>query len=217
MKDYRSTLQRVGLVLVVVGILDIAYMGYCIAQHQGYSSSLNIFAVIAGIFLWRGNLGAVRLVTFFSAFMFSGFLTAMLVFPFLKPIALWATEFRLNSIGFSLSLIVGVAAVALLYWVYKELRKESVVQARMEAGQTASPPRLAFASGVTLAAFLAGVMLFMADSTSGKKAVELARTEYGQQYSYHVNAMQWSNGHVSATLTAYNDHELKEVNVEWNQ
>ncbi len=217
MEDYRRTLKRVGTVLVAVGLLDIGFMAYCIVKGQSYSSSFNVFAVIAGVFLMRGSLGAVRLVTFFSAFMFSGFLAALLVFPFLKPVSLWAAEFRVSPISFSLSLIIGVSAVALLYWIFIQLRQKSVIEARIKAGQTATTPRLAFALGVVLVVFLASVMLVMAGGASGRKAVDLARAEYGKEYSYHVTAMQWTNGHVSATLAAYNDDNLKQVIVKWDQ
>jgi hypothetical protein len=55
-------LKCVGGVLLIVGLVDIAVMIYCIANRISYSSSFNIFAVVAGIFLLRGNLRAASLV-----------------------------------------------------------------------------------------------------------------------------------------------------------
>ena len=141
----------------------------------------------------------------------------LFIFPFVRPITLWEVKFRTNPIAFSVSLLVNLITIALLYWIYKQLRKEAVVQARIESGQIQSPPRLAFISGMVLVVVFAGAMLYMADSASGIKAVELAESEYGQQYNYYVSGIQWSNGHVSATLVAYNDHEVKQVKVEWEQ
>jgi hypothetical protein len=94
-----SVLKRVAKVLIAVGLVDIAYMVYCIANGQGYSSSLNIFAVIAGIFLWRGHLGAVRIVTRFSALMLTA-ATGIVLFllPTLQPAGLWLLEFKLNPV-----------------------------------------------------------------------------------------------------------------------
>ena len=51
------------MVLVVVGLLDIGVLIYCIANGISYSSSQNIFAVIAGLFLLRGSLVAAGLCT----------------------------------------------------------------------------------------------------------------------------------------------------------
>lgn len=218
--NYRALLKRVGLVLMGVGVLDIAYMVYCLSHDQSYSSSFNIFAVIAGVFLLRGSLGAVRLVTWFAAFMFAGSVGAIFVlFPFLMPAGLWAAEFRLDPVGLSISLLVGVAAIALLFWVYKQLRAAPVVAARVAAGHSASPPRFAFILGAALVALLGGIFHFTAAAggAAGAKAVELAKARYGESYNYHVTAIHWSNGHVWATLDAYNEHEIKPVQVEWEQ
>jgi hypothetical protein len=48
-----AVVRRVGAVLIVLGLLDIGLAMYCIANEIAYSSSLNIFAVIAGVFLRR--------------------------------------------------------------------------------------------------------------------------------------------------------------------
>ncbi len=85
MPNYRAILKKVGLALVAFGLVDIALMIYVVSHGQSYSSSFNIFAVVAGIFLLRGSLGATRLVTWFSAFMLTGFILAIFfLFPFLR-------------------------------------------------------------------------------------------------------------------------------------
>jgi hypothetical protein len=53
--EARRILHRVGLALFAFGLLDIAVMIYCLANAVSYSSSFNIFAVISGIYLWRGH------------------------------------------------------------------------------------------------------------------------------------------------------------------
>ena len=53
MEDYRSTLKQAGKILIIVGAIDIAAMIACIFAGQSYSSSLNVFALAAGIFLFR--------------------------------------------------------------------------------------------------------------------------------------------------------------------
>jgi len=73
-----AILRRVGTVLVVVGLLDIGGLIYCMANNVSYASSLNIFAVIAGLFLLRGNLGAAGLVRWFAAFLLAGLCTLAL-------------------------------------------------------------------------------------------------------------------------------------------
>ncbi len=141
MYKYRAILNRVGIVLIVVGILDIAYMAYCISQSQdqSYSSSLNILAVVAGVFLLRGNLRSVSIVTWYAAFTIAKFVsTIFILLPFSKPAELWATEFRLDPVGLSVSLLVKTAEIALLFWVYTQLRAAPVVSASLKSGHPAS-------------------------------------------------------------------------------
>lgn len=216
MNDYRAILRRVGFVLLAVGIADIAFMVYCIFNNQNYSSSLNIFAVVAAVFLIRGGLKTARLVTWFSAFMLTGLIGAMLFHVlFQKPLRLWVIEFRLDPGSVITAVILSVAAMALVAWVYMQLRSPLVVAAREEAGQTAKPPKLAFAMGAVLASILGVIMHFTLNGDAGAKAIALAKTQHGSNYDYQVTAMRWADNHVSATLTAYNASEIKSVQVEW--
>lgn len=50
MAEHLPILRRVGWALVIVGVLDVGLMIYCIISGVAYSSSLNVFAVVAGAF-----------------------------------------------------------------------------------------------------------------------------------------------------------------------
>lgn len=62
MKDlYARRLRQAGAVLILVGIIDVLWMLYCvIVRHVSYSSSINLFAIVAGIFIYRGSARAAR-------------------------------------------------------------------------------------------------------------------------------------------------------------
>src|SRR6266700_7722065 len=117
---YRAILKRVGLVLVVIGLIDVGVMVYSIVNRQSYSSSFNIFAVIAGIFLMRGGLRTAGLVRWFSVFMLVGFLALAVVAPFLQPLDLSLTELRLNPGSFLIGVIFYFFVLGLLYWVARQ-------------------------------------------------------------------------------------------------
>lgn len=215
-EDYRAILKRVGLVLVIVGALDIAYMIYCISQRQSYSSSLNVFAVVAGVFLWRGNLNTVRWVTNFAAFLSVAVAGALILLaPLSRPPRAWVNEFHLDPVGSVVSTLFGLAVVALFGWVYQQLRSSPVVHARVSTGDSSSPPKLAFALGAGLILLLAILTHFTLGGADGKKAVELARAQYGDTYSYYVRGLNWAGSYRSASVVAYNDREEKVVQVEW--
>ncbi|MEO8998788.1 MAG: hypothetical protein ABI227_02185 [Rhodanobacter sp.] len=216
MDNYRWVLKRTGLVLIVVGLLDIAYMVYCITHGVGYSSSFNICAVVAGLFLLKGHLGAVQLITRFAAFMLSASLGMVLVlFPLLMPPGLWRARWHLDPLGTLGGVVFMVAAVALVFWIYRQLRVPSVVQARIAAGQSASPPRLALLVGALLVVGLAVVLHFTLRGETAARAIQLAQAKKGLAYEYCVTSMNWGGDHGRATVAAYNDREIKSVDVAW--
>lgn len=216
MDNYRLILKRVGWVLIVTGVLDVAYMIYCITRRMSYSSSFNIFAIVAGVFLLRGHLGAVRLITRLAAFMLSASLGTLLVLlPLMQPPGLWLARWRLDPVSTLLGFAFMIAVMVLLFWVYRQLRAPSVVQARVVAGQSGSPPRAAFLTGVVLVAGLATIMHFVMHGEMGARAIHLAEAKEGSTYKYSVTSMNWGGDHGRASVTAYNDREIKSVNVEW--
>ena len=218
MNEHLPILRRVGWLLVVVGVLDIGLMIYCIANQLNYSSSLNICAVVAGILLLRGHLGAVRVVTWFSAFMMSGLLLcSLVVFPWMQPTDYWLLIVRERPLG---SLAYAVSAVAflwILFWVYGQLRLPAVLEARVTAGDTRGAPISAFLSGAALAIFLAVMTQLILKGETAQEAKRLAAQQYGSDYEYFVSSINWSGGHVSARLTGYKENMSKEVAIEWQQ
>ena len=218
MKDYRTILKRVGLALVAFGLADIAFMIYSISQGQSYSSSFNIFSVIAGIFLIRGSLGAARLVTWFSAFMLTGFIGAIfLLFPFLQPFGLLVTQAKLNPMWFVTLLLMAAVILVLLGWTYHQLRSAPVLAAFQESGRSTAVPKLAIGLGLALVAFLAVMLNMTLNGAAGDKAIELARKKLGPSYNYTTQSIQWGGGHGRAVVAAYNDREIKYVPVEWSE
>ena len=68
MAQSNNPFRKVGIALLVIGILDIGYLIYSIINGFSYTSSFNIFAVVASIFLIRGNVIAALITRFFVTF-----------------------------------------------------------------------------------------------------------------------------------------------------
>jgi hypothetical protein len=118
----RLILRRVGLALIALGTVDIGVMIYCIMHRISYSSSFNIFAVISGIYVWRGHPWYVRFVPRAAVFLATGFATAMVVLPFLMPLDLSLLELRSHVVKAVTGLVVAIGFIVFLSWVYSELR-----------------------------------------------------------------------------------------------
>ena len=203
---------------MVVGALDIGLMVYCIANQLSYSSSLNIFAVVAGVLLLRGHLGTVRVVTWFSAFLLSGLLLcSLVVFPWMQPLDYWLLIIREHPFGSVAYTVFVLAVLWMLFWVYGQLRLPAVVEARVAAGHMRGAPKSAFLAATTLAVLLAVMMQLTLNGETAEEAKRLAAEQYGSDYKYFVSSISWSGGHVSARLTAYKGNVAKDVAVDWQQ
>ena len=97
--ESRIILRRVGIALLVFGLLGIAVMIYCIANTVNYSSSFNVFAVLAGIYVWRGHPWWVKWTTRAAGFYAAAFCMMVLLAPLLFPTDLGALELRLHPIA----------------------------------------------------------------------------------------------------------------------
>lgn len=208
-------LRRVGWALILVGLIDIAVMVYCIVIGQAYSSSFNVFAVIAGIFLLRRNMRVAHWVSYFSAFALAASVTSLVLIPLYTPLDLWVTRARLEPLMMTLTTAAIPAFLALLAWVYRTLTSEAVMQARSEAGVNAKPPKSAFAIGAALGIGLAVTMAAIPRTDSAELVLRKAQEQTGPGYRYFISAMHWSNGSGNATVTAWNGGEVKDIYVEW--
>ncbi len=221
MQEHLPILRRVGKVLIAIGLADIAYMIYCIVNGISYSSSLNVFAVIAGFFLLRGSLRAVAIVTWFGIFLVSGLGCLVLLWPFFQPLELTFLQFKLNPISFSTSVTIGVLLLCFICWVVRELRRAPVLAARAQAGAKISSPRIPAIIGVVLVMVLMIVLKITLNGETAQRVKQMAAKELGQGYKYNVNSlniMHNSQGKfVSATVTAYNDKEIRVIPVSWEE
>ena len=58
--SYRSVLRCVGNAFILYGLSDLGMLAWCAWQGENCSSSFNLFAVVAGLLIRRGNLRVAR-------------------------------------------------------------------------------------------------------------------------------------------------------------
>jgi hypothetical protein len=225
MKDSRTILRNVGWVLIVVGALDIGYMIYCLANQTSYSSSFNIFAVIAGIFLLRGSLKAARTISWFMAFFIACFTGVLVVMPFMCPVDFLVAYMRLAPTSAVIDVIFIIVIMALLIWIYRSLTSAPVLAAMGEAqiDHTSfwhKPTRGFWIGGCSTLCIGIFLCFLMGGATAGT-AKQRAGAQVGAGYKFMVKSLNTSSGssgsHIQAVVAAYNDKEIKDVVVEWSE
>lgn len=219
--EHLPILQKTGEALIALGLIDIAAMIYCVATGVSYSSSLNIFAVIAGVFLLRGSLRAVGFVRWFSVFLLAGACGLVLSWPLAQPPSLTLAQVRLNPLATAASIALLVVVMTFLFWVQHQLGQPLVLSALRAAGRKARDMRVAAAVGFGIVALLVAVIPFALSGESGTKAKAMAQEQLGTSYQYHVSSLNVSTGSqgkfVRATVTAWNEQEVRIVPVQWKE
>jgi len=218
-QPHLQILKRTGGVLLATGLVDIAVMIYCIANRISYSSSFNIFAVVAGVFLLRGNLQAASIVRLMSSFMLGAFLALLVAWPFVYPVDLTLTQLRLNPGASVLAAAFVTFGLALLSWLIWELGREPVQAARAAAGRRARDIRAPAAIGVGLVVVTSILLTLLSRGESAARARAMAEQQLGPGFRYHVSSLSIAKNHqgtfVSGMVTAWNEKEIKDVPVRW--
>ena len=204
-----------GVVLLIVGLLDIGIMIYCIVNQLSYSSSLNIFAVIAGILLIRGNVKTARNTRWFIAFLVTGLIGFLLVLPFITPFDLILIQIETAPIISLLFLILACGLLAALLWVYRKLSSESCLLALEQEGFSREQPKTAFMAGIIILVLLVGLTHMLRNGEAANNAIEIAKRKIDGDYQFFVSSISTRNNSGSATVKAYNANEVHEIEVHW--
>jgi hypothetical protein len=217
--QHTPILKRVGTLLLVIGLIDIAVMIYCIANRISYSSSFNVFAIGAGFFLLRGSLRAASIVRWFAVFMLAAFVASLIAWSFMQPFALTLTQFRLNP-GKSFATFAFMAfLLGLLVWLIKELGREPVLVAHTSAGMKQRDMRIPVAIGVGLVIAMGIFMALLLGGESADRAKSMAEQQVGSGFRFHVSSLNIAKSNqgtfVSGVVTAWNDNEIRNLPVHW--
>jgi hypothetical protein len=214
-------LRRVGLALIVVGVVDVAVMIYCIVHRIAYASSFNIFAIVAGIFLMRGSLRAAGVISRYAAFMLAGLLGLAFAWPLFLPPGLALAALRIYPV---LTLTYSgffIALLGFLYWVVRELRRDIVMAATARSSTKVRSLTVPILTGAALVVVIAPLVHFALKSDRAKQAEEIAAGEVGEGYSFCVTSMRIERTQEGRTgyavVTAWNDREIRQIPVSWDE
>jgi hypothetical protein len=214
-----SALRRTGIVLLIVGLLDIGFMIYSIVNGMSYSSSLNIFAVIAGIFLIRGNLRAAAIVRWWTLCFAVAIVAVIVLSPLIVPVGLMYVEAKIETFSTVLSVVMLAGVFALFAWLTIQLRAPPVQAALAARFAKLRGPALPVSVGIGIAAVLAAASVFTQHTQSAKRAIAAAMSEHGSSYRYYVSSMRYqSKGAeetVSGVLTAWKDDQVERIPFGW--
>ena len=225
----REHLRCAGMVLIAIGVLDIVYMFYAFANGAtSYSSSASIFAVVIGWYVFNGSLRMVQFVAPFVRYALAGLVVTAIVLTLSLPSQLVWTYLAITPVsGLLVELAWWVVALGGTWWADRELSADEINMAMYDEGlhdlwPGGSPSyKKLLVLGSIAVALIAGGMLFGRPSGAKMQAIEMARADLGPGYEYFVRSLHTSREsgrrHVQATVTAFSDYEIHEVQIEWEE
>ena len=212
-------LRRVGVVMLLSGVVDLLLLVTHITIHTGYQANWWLPGTIGGVLLIRGNLLTAAIARQAGAFCAAAAAMAIVTIPFLQPLGLLAARTRQQPIAALSDLVGSVVGLALLIWIVSQLSREVVQSAMVAARLKRRGLRVAVCGGCGMALVVLGLTTGSSHSAAAAHARFLAEEQAGPTYRYFVRSLnvRWVNGTQSggALVDAWNDRELRHVAVEW--
>lgn len=215
MFSIENPFKKVGVALLVIGVLDIILMIYCIINQIGYSSSFNIFAVIVGILLLKGSVKTAHIARWLSVFFFIMFIGIVIGASLLMPFDLLKLQIKLNTWSAIVFFLFMMFFLFFMIWIYRQLSSPHALRLLAQAGYATDRPLSAYLSATFLFMFMIGMFIFLQGSESEKKAKELAQQQLGSGFQYYVSSISFSENSGKANVVAYSDKEIRNVQVSW--
>ena len=216
---HSQIMNRVGAVLLAVGIIDGIVTILRLARSGPYPALLDGVAVAAGIALLAGGPRLALWVRSLAIFMLAACVVGIVAAPLFQPLGLSITEIRLDPTAFGAwaARVVAVAGVTL--WVAWRLGHRAVKDAIIAAGIRRWDMTLPAQAGVGVTA-LAGLLLWLTlHGQSADLATSLALEQLGPDYRYHLSWISSArNGHgttITGVVTAWNAREIRKVVLHW--
>ncbi|HEU4852368.1 MAG TPA: hypothetical protein VFT37_09460 [Telluria sp.] len=219
--EYLRVMRRTGRVLLAIGLLDIGVMIYCMATGTSYSSSLNLFAVIAGVFLIRGSLRAAAVVRFMAVFYGVMFAALRLILAVMQPLDLTVTQLRLAPFAALGTAAMMLALVGLIGAVVWSLGHPSIAAARAAAGKKRRGIVIPAAIGLVAMVSMVVGTHYLLNGDSAARALREAASVGGPAYRYAVTSLSIKSSggesRVSGVVTAWNEREIRSIPVGWSE
>lgn len=222
-QDARWIARRAGWCVIGLGIADLAY-GIVFAPPG--MINFRIVGILAGLLILFGGMKLHAAVRWLALLVLGGMLLGP-VLPFVVvPASLTLTQMRLYPVQFALSCIPWLLWMAMMGIAAGALSHPLLLAARASAGRPVHSARIPLVIGIVLAAVAAIVQVRALDSDAGRKASRLVAERLGPGYQYYTQTLQYTRSItaapakptvVSAMVQAWNEREVLNVPVRWEE
>ncbi|WP_139260481.1 hypothetical protein [Duganella sacchari] len=218
--SYRPVLRRAGLVMLVLGAVDLGLAVWQFMQSGGTTFGLNYGALISAVLLLSGGLAVSEFLRWIGWLVLPGAVLA-LVTVFAQPLDLSLVQLRQAPANYLTSVVPTVLSLVALLWLLRELGSAPLMQARAIEGRKLRNIRVPQALGVLLALGGATVLVVALNGDRAQHALALASQHGGKQLHYHLRSINVikSDGptRVASVVTVWDDKSVGYLQVNWQE
>jgi hypothetical protein len=219
-KPAEKALRPVGLTLIAAGLISIGYAGWIVRKEDpGTALATGVMYIALGTLIFRGSLGAARLMGWWCAAEIALAAGRVLGAPLRLPPGLLQAKLHVETISTIFLIAVFFLSFALLLWVYLAVRDKAILAARRAAGRSAALPWTGFALGGLMVGMEIVQMATLNSSDLTAEAERQARAKYGTNFSYHVTSTSIGSraDRAYARVLVYNNQQIIEADLEWGR
>ena len=216
---HKPILRRVGLVLLVASLLQIAWtITVAIDSHRFY---FDFTVMAASIALLSGSLSAAHFIRRLAAFGVGASLCYAAFWIATEPLSLILARLRLQAPQTLTDIGSYVLTAALCTWSVRELSRPEIMADAPNHRLAWVTPRLAFAGGIGFCVLLGAALVPFAYGETGARAVRDANARLRPSFRYHLSGLgvEYGGGitHFSGTVVAWNDLAVVELPFAWDE
>jgi hypothetical protein len=209
--------KRASMIVIALGLVELV-RGIVVAPAG--TLNFQVGGLLVGLLMLFGGLRILAVVRWLALLALAVLLCGQLVALILVPVDLILTQVRLYPAAFAASFIPWLVPMAIAAIAALRLSHPLLLTAWTRAGRRVHAARIPLVLGVVCAMGSAWFLYGMLDGEAGQKASRIAADRLGPGYKYFTNSVNKTTGKhtvISATVQAWNDHEVLLVPVKWQE
>lgn len=179
--------------------------------------SLPILDALVGILLLSVRLRLASFIRWILVFGLSASLVFELLELFVTPVDLQLARLRFSPIETIGSALFSLAGFAVRYWIVLQLGRPTIHLARAAQGRPFRNMQIPIVLGVACALVSSVFYCLTIFGEDAQNAKAQALQQVGPDYNFHVKSLASSKKNRRAEVVAWNDSEMKSLQVEWSR
>lgn len=214
----RVILRRTGAILILLGIVEFI-MGMVTAPKGTFN--FQFFGILIGSAIAFGNMRVVSVVRWLACL---GLLSGALIILgeiLVLPASLHAAQWRFVPGAAAMHYGGQLLVLAVTFFIFRQLGRQPLLAARAAAGRKQRDMRIPLVLGGLLGLAAAGFNVKMLNGEYATKARQEVAAQVGAGFEYFTTGVNVQRTPaktiVFARVQAWNDRELREYPVQWEE